>query len=388
MINKKILIWTWTTPFTPSGSPAILRRLIKLFPANKVLYISGKDERSPIIFDYPIQSKNLAFLDIWYYKIGPIRTKIFYDLFIKTPLLIIIGLYQVFRFKPELILTTYVLPEWIQSSYIISKLTKTPLVYYCHDPHLEKYKYSSSWIKKIIQRQERKSLQHAHVIVLYESLAKLYEEKYNIQTKVIPHISTLPRKINDPGPITSPIKIAFAGSIYENNMRLVTQLLRVSQKLNMHLTFYGKYQPQTLEIIGASNHENLQIKFKTNYQDLISDLGKADLLYLPLTFQEFKRMPIECLKYVLPTKAIDYLVAGPPILVHCPEDFELYTFFKKYNCAYLLNSNTENELFVFLKDFSNGIKNEISEENVNKALSNFNREAVNEKFSDFLHSII
>jgi hypothetical protein len=61
------------------------------------------------------------------------------------------------------------------------------------------------------------------------------------------------------------------------------------------------------------------------------------LLYLPLAFYDAPGATTHSLQYAFPTKSLDYLVCGTPLLVHCPENFELSRFFAGHNCGHVVN---------------------------------------------------
>lgn len=390
MLDYKMMVWTWTTPLTPSGSPDILRKLMLNFKGENILYISGKNENNLVKYEHPIKSKNYAFIDRWYLKIGPVRLKSIFDIFIKTPLLTIIGIYKVIKFKPDFIFTIYVLPEWIFSAYLISKITGKPLVYYCHDPHKEKYKFRPKWLRNINAYIEKKTLNYGNVIALYEGLANLYRKQYNIDVIVIPHsgIEKVSKEINFSLELSQNKCVGFAGSIYGNNIDVIKNMLVVTNMLKLPVILFGKYDEATLKIIQADKHHNLTIRFIKEYGTLIDELSKADLLFLPLSFIESSKMPRESLQYVLPTKAIDYLIADKPILVNCPKDFEMYNFFQKNKAAYLLPTNEVKDLQLFLEQFIAEKLDEIPKANTEKALSNFDKVTIDKRFVNYIKTII
>ena len=83
--------------------------------------------------------------------------------------------------------------------------------------------------------------------------------------------------------------------------------------------------------------EGVEIGFEADYDRLLQRLSECDLLYLPLAFEDTGSLTTDALQYSFPTKSLDYLLAGPPILVHCPAEFELSRFFRERECAHVLN---------------------------------------------------
>jgi hypothetical protein len=99
-------------------------------------------------------------------------------------------------------------------------------------------------------------------------------------------------------------------------------------------------------------------------------------------------LPIESLQYVLPTKAVDYLQTGSLILVHCPAYFETSVFFKKYNAAYILNSDNPEDLRVWLDDFVGGKIEKLKQENILSALKYFDKDKNLTKFEEILNGYV
>lgn len=372
LIDKKILFWTWTSPYSPSGSPDILRNLISFFASDNVFYAFGKLEKNPIDLHFSFWQRDLSFLDNFRFFNNK-RLGSGFTLGVKLPILVILGIFYILKHRPDFIFTVYYNEEWILSAYLVSLFTRTPIYYYCHDPFKEKFAFASNNKQRMAAFIERITLKSANVIVLYDSLKELYQTSYDIQVKVLPHIARFERR-----PFTklkrSKICIGFAGSIYENNQDLIEQLLSVTRnRSDIAVKFWGSYSEDILNCIGANNDQNLSVEFEKDYSALIGKLSVCDLLYLPLSFIESSAMPRDCLKYVLPTKAIDYLLAGPPILVHCPSDFETSRFFDSHKAAYILNSKEKLDLEQFLNSFFLEELNPIEEKDIHKAASRFDR---------------
>ena len=101
----------------------------------------------------------------------------------------------------------------------------------------------------------------------------------------------------------------------------------------------------------------MEVGFESDHAQLLERLAECDLLYLPLAFADSGDLTTNALQYAFPTKSLDYLVAGPPILVHCPVHFELSRFFQEHRCAHVLNEGDPAALAQWLEAWGGGAAN-------------------------------
>lgn len=337
MINTKVLVWTRTHLYTPSGSPAVIRKVLSHFNPDNIVYCCDVRPGQTVDDDLGIRIRNYSWIDrrlVRFFR----KADFLYRLFIKTPLLVVLGIYNVIRLRPKKILTIYFGVEWICSAWLVSKLTGVSLSYYCHDPFKEKFENRKNWIRKWVGRIERITLRSSNVIVLYDSLGNLYKEIYGIDSGLLPHVI-------DPSPTEAPVKedetlhIGFAGSIYDNNKDLIESLVEfVDQRKPIRLRLYGVMGEGLKTWMQNKLGERVSISFVSGYSELLDKLSKCDILYLPLSFTGSRDLPRKCLQYVIPTKVIDYLNTGVPILLHCPADYALYDFLKQFDNAFWIEN--------------------------------------------------
>ncbi len=83
--------------------------------------------------------------------------------------------------------------------------------------------------------------------------------------------------------------------------------------------------------------ERVEVGYEADYERLLKRLSDCDLLYLPLAFFDAPGATTDSLQYAFPTKSLDYLVGGTPVLVHCPDSFELSRFFVGHKCGHVVN---------------------------------------------------
>ncbi len=373
----KIFFWTWTEPDKPSGSPAVLLEILKRVPGGKAEIVCERkcppELRKNVDIVLPI-TRLSKHLKVWPFGHG-YRLQQYFK-YIGVLYLVFYGLFRILKYRPDLIFTIYFNEMWIFSSYILSKITRIPVLYYIHDPYLEPALHRGGPAAKLAQWLEPKSLKHGYVIVLYESLRHHYQKKYGIDSAVVRHITTQQRKEYISAKQNGYITIGYAGMIYDNNKNLMKELGSVCKQMAMvKLRIFTAADNHIIENIGLVG-DRIKVKYLQDYEELLVSLSKCDLLYLPLSFSgdTNSKLPTESLKYVLPTKVIDYLLAGPPILVHCPQEFEVSKFIKRYSAGFKLNSNEQGELKKWLNNWINNGLQPIDDVSIQQALAVFSAE--------------
>jgi hypothetical protein len=385
--HPKILFWNWTEPDKPSGSPAVLAALLASIPSGKAEVVcednTPKEQRRKIASKHPIT--RLAFhRRLWPFSRG-YRIRQFVK-YLGVALMILYGLGRVYRSRPDCLLTVYYDELWILSSFLISKIARIPVIYYVHDPYYEAAVHRGGLTARLAKWLEPRSLRHGHVMVLYGSLRDHYANKYDVHAEVVRQIALISR----PDSIEKQTRIGnkettigFAGAIYDNNRSLLLMLAQCARETPVQLKIWTSATTKVLGDLGLTG-ERIAIRFERNYDRLIEGLAECDLLYLPLGFTDTPTLPAASLRYVLPTKAVDYLSAGPPILVHCPNSYETSRFFAEYEAGYQLNNDAPNALREWIVNWHSGAFAPIEDRNVLKAVDAFASEKNLKLFRNFV----
>ncbi|MDY7092266.1 MAG: glycosyltransferase [Acidobacteriota bacterium] len=352
----RLLVWTWTDPDFPSGSPAILAALLDPLPAGKVEVVcedrtQGRRQRLHR-FRHPVHRYRLH-QRLWPFRRGSrIRTALAY---LCAPCLLLYGLWRIYRFRPGCLLTVYHQPLWIFTSYLLSKLTGVPVVYYVHDPYRQAAEHRGRLEGKLAAWIESRTLHHGLVVALSDYTAELYRQTAGIEARVLPHVADLswasevvprPHTTGEEGRL-----VGYAGTIYENNQDLMKCLASVVEaEPRLCLRVWTPARQAVLEACGLL-HPRIEIRFESDHQRLLEELSQCDLLYLPLSFHDSPSLPTDSLRYALPTKVVDYCLAGAPTLVHCPEDYATARFFRHHEAGFLLHRERLEDLRSWIKQW-------------------------------------
>ncbi|MCG3174827.1 MAG: hypothetical protein GMKNLPBB_03116 [Myxococcota bacterium] len=382
--EKKLLVWSKSAPDFPSGSPAILAELLRHAPPGHVRVVAEDSPlRRQMDIAYPIRRLNIRRMS-WPFPRGA-RVIPWARLLAAFPMTAI-GLREVLSFQPSAILTIYFDDAWMISSLLVSLITGTPLIVYVHDPYLENVRASSSMRLKLMKPVEKSIMRQAQILTLYESLSRHYHELYQVSPSVIPHLVTKKRLSWTPPGGKPPLVIGFAGSIYANNLRQMKDLAGIcGNNENIHLRIFTPTKKEELLKAGISG-ERISVMFADNQDKLLAELNKCHLLYLPLDSEGGEGLTRLNLKVVLPTKAVDYLLAGPPALVHAPSDYEVFRFFQTTGSALLLDADSSETLEQRLNRYLDSGIPGIPEHHLLAALDHFSSGKVLEKFFTVLRN--
>ena len=337
--EPRVLFLCAAEPDVASGTPVIVCDLLAHFPdADAELLCEHKfhvAQRRKISLRHRV--RKIYFPNcLWPFRRGSrVRDLLVY---VGLPWLVVAGWWRICRFRPTCLVAIYYRIPWIITAYLLSRLSRVPLIVYVHDTVRENFDGSSGLKKHFVAWLEEKVLRGSRVMVLHPYLADHYQQRYGLQCTVLRQIvwhELLPDSPKKESRV--PLTIGFAGAIYDNNSRQLTELAAIVEAdPRLRLNIWTAAPVDRLTELGIKG-DRVQVGFEDNYERLLKCLAGCDLLYLPLAFADSGLLTTDALQYAFPTKSLDYLLAGPPILVHCPRTFELSRFFSDHGCAQVLN---------------------------------------------------
>lgn len=382
----RILLFSRSAPDGPSGTPAILERLLAPIPAGRVEILcedDGAPERRRVIdLPHPIRRVAPPFRKLPTKLGSALRVAAQFPSVVE---LVGEGLRAVRRFSPDVIVTVLFDDRWVLASHLLARVTGIPHAVVVHDAYRENAgQRRFPWQRAIPGRLEPLVLRHARVTTILGGLAQRYRDEHGIDVRLIRSPAPAP-----PRPARTPrgdgrLRIGFAGAVYDNVVRPLAQMARVVARdpaLSLDVL-----SPATSEFLAAHGiaGERIKTRFERGYDRLLAALGEYDLLYLPLSATGGADLGAEALQYAFPTKAIDYLLSGAPILVHCPEHFEVHAFFREHGAAHLLTADDDLALGDLLARFRRGEVAPIPDGNRLAACAAFAPEVVHRQMREFL----
>ena len=236
--------------------------------------------------------------------------------------------------QPDVILGVYPDEIYLFASYLISLITGKPLYVYFHNTYLEHRRANvlAKWLQPRIFQHTR------HVFVMSKAMQKLYHSYYpNLVCTPLTHsfnetppdVGTLP----SPDSVGKPLRLALSGGVNASNEGAVEHIAAAIRALpEVELWLYTRTNDQYLKRLGVDGD---RFHLTTVSRDtLIAELQKADILFLPHGFSE--RESAEEIETIFPTRTIEYLIAGRPILAHVPEGCFIGDFLREHDCALIV----------------------------------------------------
>ncbi len=214
----------------------------------------------------------------------------------------------------DCLLAVYPYEYDLYAAYVLRKLVGKPLIIYMHDLFSEVKK--GAWLYPIYRFIERKIFSSAStIIVTNERFRDHYFRRGVARVAVLPSCTDL----NEENQLESSqnlsllrpdkkLRVVFTGWVYGANEDAVLCFLKAAEKVKDVVVVFAT----------SSKKEYLKdVSIGFVPKRVCHELQRnADVLFLPLSFRSSYPEEIEC---AFPTKALEYLVAGKPILAIVPK---------------------------------------------------------------------
>ena len=322
----KILFLCRSVPPAHSGSSIVISNLAKCFSADDLIIIGSKVYGS----QYKKNEKVLPFI-----KYGTINMNIRgarWLNWIQFPFLFVKSFLTIILYKCDIIVAIYPHQMYLLVGYLLSKVLKKPFYPYFHNLFSENYQNNIfvDWL-------ENSSFKAANnIITISEGLTNYYRKKYpglsfstltHSYSEKLPNINISTEKITE-------VDIGFCGTINHTCEDSLLRILEaVNNRSNTKISLYGSTPNSKLEKYDFNSRKfNYHILSRYN---LSKELQNKDILVLPHMFVDSKyNLERET---IFPTKTIDYLLSGVPILAHVPKNCFLWEFINKHKFALLID---------------------------------------------------
>ena len=224
--------------------------------------------------------------------------------------------------------------DFLEISRSASEACDVKFYAYLHDTLAEGLSHKR--YKNIAKVVQQNIFNSSHkIFVMSEGMKELFKNKYSVDTIPLLHSfseNIAKNKFNNDAVEKS---IFWGGAIYAINKETVLRVHAACQDLNYTLTLSAANTPEKLANLGFEN-KNIEILPFLSREDYISTVGNQGALLLSIDWPDESAVHKDELGTIFPTKTIEYLISGRPILVHCSEEYFLAKFFKKYQCGIVL----------------------------------------------------
>ncbi len=256
--------------------------------------------------------------------------------FLQIPVACLIALYWVVRMRPRVIFAVYPEIEFLCVAATVAWLSRLSLKLYLLDliPFVEERSFKGFYFRRF----KRQALSHASgVATISEGLSDFYGRELQKPCAVIQHIlppqSSCSEQCNEGN-------LFLGGGVYAINLQSSLRIARAAVSLQKKMFYTSRDFSKQL---GANGIVSLLLCERSYEADVDYQraLRGSDVLVLVLDWAEESGANPSALKTVFPTRTMEYLQSGVPILVHCPDDFFLACFFKEHACGVVVSERSE-----------------------------------------------
>lgn len=328
--QPRILYLSRSVPPGASGSSVISGNLAKQFtPAEMIVMGAWFVGSPPVQWDsrWPkIQYATLHPADSW--RGGRLIR------WVQFPWLLLRVLWAIIIGRCDRVLATYPDEVYLLAAYFAVVLTNRPLYLYFHNTYLEHDRGNlfAEWLQPRVFARAR------HVFVMSAGMQALYRRYYPDLTctplvhsfnEDLPSLS----EFDPAAPMSDPVRLVLSGNVNESNVGAVQHMAQAVQAMpHVQMTVYSRTNPAFLARLGMTGP---QFTLTTVSRDqLLHELRQTDIFFLPHGFSA--KETEEEIQTIFPTRTIEYLISGRPILAHLPEDCFLADFLRQHQCALLV----------------------------------------------------
>jgi glycosyltransferase involved in cell wall biosynthesis len=328
--KKNILFVTTFYPPNNTGASVVMSNLIKELDQEKVYGVvtcanSYKDKDETINGKIVHKLFNFQYLfnpRLWFFvrrfTFNSEKRKVI-KLIKKEKITHVVGVY------PDL--------DFLEIARSASEICGVKFYAYLHDTLAEGLSHKR--YNNVVKVVQQKIFDTSHkIFVMSEGMKDLYKNKYNVET--IPLLHSFSEEVEEKKLNNNIEKSIFwGGSIYSINKETVKRIHLACTDLDYTLTLSAANTYDKLNKLGFVNN-NIKILPFLSREDYITILENQKALLLSIDWSEESVVHKDELGTIFPTKTIEYLISGRPIIVHCPEEYFLAKFFKKNKCGIVL----------------------------------------------------
>src|SRR5258705_1331792 len=176
-----------------------------------------------------------------------------------------------------------------------------------------------------------------------DGMVELFRERYpNLQCSALVHSFNGGLPVFSPPPVpSSPLRIVLCGSIGEACRDATVRICdAIFQTDDVELTFLTGTPRTYLESLGFLRNG---VRYETVAADqVVESLRESDIVVLPHGFTG--GYSPEEYQTIFPTRTIEYLICGRPILSHSPSGCFLTRFLREHECAFVVEDPSPGQL--------------------------------------------
>lgn len=329
MLKGKVLLVSWGLPPAPTGSAVIVDNLSRAFTREEMV-LAGKEppgglprDREP---DLP------AVVAVEGSRVWSIRGRGNHHLALLRAPLLVPRLVRLIRAEGcRAVIGVYPDAAYLFAAWAASRRTGARFFPYFHNTYLEGQRPGmlrsfARWLQPRVIRDA------AHVFTMSAGMSALYDRLYPGQFTHSPLVHSFNEPIpafREPEVSAEPV-LAFSGNVNGSCLEAARRLFAaVGQMPGVRVQFFTGASERELAANGVWTTNARRVCLPR--RELPGALSACDVMLLPHGFTG----PFHPFEYetIFPTKTIEYLISGRPILAHCPAGVFLTRFLQEHDCA-------------------------------------------------------
>jgi glycosyltransferase involved in cell wall biosynthesis len=328
-VMGKILYLSWSVPPDTSGSAIIALNLAQQFTRDEMVVAGEKAFGKP-----PVQWK-AEWPELHYVQsVWPVPHRgLRWWRLVQFPLLLWRCLRIIRKHNVDRIVAVYPKTQFLTAGYLAARLTGCKLYAYLHNTYDTLSGVNlrfSIWMHELVFRRAE------HVFVMSRGMSELFQRRFAhvMQTPLVHSFNDPIPECQEPPPIGSPMRLVFCGNLTSCADSAGRMAEAIARTPDASLSILSGDDPERLRILGLMRPDTT---CETVSRDEIPQrLRQADIVLLPHSF-DYPPQSRDDFLTIFPTKTIEYLFSGRPILAHAPADCFLTRFLLENDCALVVD---------------------------------------------------
>ncbi len=325
----KILYLSLSIPPDTSGSAIIALNLARQFTRDEMIVAGEKPYGKPPV------PWSAAWPELRYVQsVWPVTGRgLRWWRWLQFPFVLWNCLWIIRQHGVDRIVAVYPKAHFLFAGYLLARLTGCKLFAYLHNTYESRtgiHLRFAAWVHELVFRRA------AHVFVMSEGMSAFFRQRF-------PHIEQTPLlhsfnepipEFEEPPPVSSPLRLIFCGNLVSCKDAAARLAEAVADSPGTALSILSGDDPAALRRCGLLRPGT---KCETVARDEVPGrLRQADVVLLPHSF-DYPQAARDEFRTIFPTKTIEYLICGRPILAHSPADAFLTKFLLENDCALVVD---------------------------------------------------
>jgi glycosyltransferase involved in cell wall biosynthesis len=256
---------------------------------------------------------------------------------IQMPVAVRLAIGLVRRLRPSVIVGVYPELEFLAIAQRVAASQRIPWVAYLHDVVINCDPTTLlGWVSRRIKADTFRDA--SRVCVISEGMADHYRNEDGLEMTVLTHICS--QQPIPPCPVLVKKRAFMGGSIYDINAHAAARISKALACLGAQFVITSPGTETQLAALGIHGQHVVHARYVA-IQDYQGALSESAFLVLALDWPDETEREEHVLGTIFPTRTMEYLTSGRPILVHCPERYFLARFFRKHGCGMVLSDRSD-----------------------------------------------